>query len=580
MQIQDYLHDPRLRPLFRFLDLSVSARQRMVLLGLGAGFTERELGALPGLRNPSRTREAVEELEAAGRVRRTDKGWEAVPVTPPSDQEIMDRIRRWKKLRTAFGFLREPSARLRARGLGHVAEELGPALSAALEEVLHVVDRRMPRDQAIRRTERLSVLHFVRRNLPPEYAALCGGGDTPPPAPADICGRTLRRLTAGLSRAQASGIEQQVHSLYRALLGRGEVVLAHWWQILDALWEAGYRGAPLRQEWRERLESYLMRSRVKLSKKLRLSHLEPRKLKARYPVPDCGYGPWVEDELRLYQAFRARYGPALGPAVKNLWIRAHQAVPHRLREDYPFAGPHTVGRERYEEALLQEADALSRLTPEMLRDLKAGRRNGAIKASRQRAFREAHARSLRLAVAKAARAAQDDRLRKGKDVAWAVRLLRLAAEMKAGKEVEGEELERCVGQSRRAGRGGRRYQKEKLAEQALRILAHEVEAMSPTQGPAEPFPMQRIALPVARALRRIGGQTEASPSERDAALKAVKLFLERRAIVTVAYGTGAYEQMTVEKAATLVGGDSVLPTLLSLVWKAGTRSEPPEVLAA
>lgn len=307
MDIHNYLCHPRLSPLFPFLDLSLPARQRMVLLGVAAGFTERELVSLPGLSNLSRTRAAVRELEEAGRVRRTAKRWEALRGRPASDSEIADRIRRWKKLRMALDILREPSARLRARGLGHVADELGPALSEALEEALQVIDRRMPQDQAVRRRERLSVLNFVARNLPPEYESQCDGDGRPPPAPADVCARTVERLTFGLPKADALEVEQQTTELYQALLGRGETVLAHWWQILDALWDAGLRGWVLQRAWRLRLDSYLLRARVRLSNKFRLSYMKPQKLKARYPVPDCGYGPWVDHEIDLYRAFRVRY---------------------------------------------------------------------------------------------------------------------------------------------------------------------------------------------------------------------------------------------------------------------------------
>lgn len=585
MEIQNYLRHARLRPLFAFLDLTVSARQRMVLLGLGAGFTERELQSLPGLSNPSRTRQAIRELEAAGRVRRTSSGWAAKPGRAPSDGDLAGCLRRWKKLREAFDLLSRPSAPLRARGLGRVADVLGPALSDALEAVLRTIDRRMPADQAARRRARQSVLSFVQRNLTPEYVSISGGGDGPPPAPHDVCERTIERLTAGLSGAEAAAVEREVDDLYRVLLGRGEAVLAHWWQILMALWDKGLRGQTLRREWRMRLESYLLRAQVRLSRRYRLRVDDPRKLKAQFPVPDCGYGPWVERELALYRAFRARYGPALGPSVKALWMQAHEAVPSLLLDDYPFATPDVVVAERYEEILFRVADALSGLSRGMLDDLSAGRRTRAIKACRAREEREAAARPLRLAVAKAAQAARDDRGRNRDDPDdedekdekdeeheenWAIRLLRLAAELKL-ENVGSGDFAKLVKESRHFGRGGRRVLKRSLSEEVLRAVAYELQKRPLMQGPGEPFSLSHVKRPAERALRRIENASRACAAERAAASEALERFFQRRGLVTVAYPHGWYEPMTVEAASDLAGRTDVRREVLDVVSEARAR---------
>jgi len=571
MEIQDYLRHPRLRPLFRFLDFTLPAGQWMVLLGLGAGLTVRELPSLPGLSNPSRTRQAIRELETAGRVRRTPSGWEARPGAAPADADLKDRIRRWTKLRRALDMLAKPSAPLRARGLGHVADALGPALGDALEAVLRTVDRRMPADRAARRRGRQPVLAFVRRNLPPEYVAISGGGDGPPPAPADVCERTIERLTVGLGDTEAAEVEREVSGLYQVLLRHGEAVLAHWWQILVALWDDGVRGETLRREWRLRLESYLLRKRLRVSRAYRLPIADARKLKARFPVPDCGYGPWVDHELTLYRAFKARYGAALGPSVKVLWMQAHETVPDLLRRDYAFATPDVVVTDRYEELLFRTADELSGLSRGMLSALASGRSTRAIKACRGREEREAAARPLRLAVFKAAKAARDDRARKQTHEKWADELLRLAAETKLANTIGTRDYAAYVMRSRQVGRGGRRVQKMPLGEEVLRGVVAELQKKPLTQGPGEPFPVARIKRPVDRALRRIGGAPRARTADREAALKALQMFIRRRGLVTVAYPGGCYEPMTLEAASDLVGRADVRREVLDVVWEARAR---------
>lgn len=567
MHPRDYLHDERLRSLLPYLDLDLPDRERMVLLGLGAGLAERQLSTLPGLSNPRRMKESVGRLEAAGRIRRLPTGWQALPSPAPSDEEVLRRIRKWTKLRRAFDILRDPCAGLKTRGLGEVADALGAALSEALEAVLQSVDRRMTEDRAVRGRERRSLLEFIDRNLPAEYVARGGGRDKPPPAPADVLERTIERLTAGRSTAESSAVEDESRKLFRLVQPYGEVTLAHWWQILTALWEAGFRGSELWTEWRCRLESYMLRCRLVIPGPHRLSDWDPRHLKARCPVPDSGYGPWVDEELGLWDRFRAKYGPALGPATKDLWIRAHESVPSRLHEDYPFATPETVGSHRYEEILFEQADVLSGLSEEVIRDLARGRKTRAVKRSLKRARTARDNRALRLAVTKAAQVARDDR-RQTRDVGWADRLLRLVAEMKLGVPVDKDMLANLVVRSRAVGRGGRRYQTTTLSQQVLRTLSHNLEVRAPTLGPGEPFPLEEIGKPIANALNRIVEDEFASPQAREDALQSVEQVIRHRGIITVAYGSGGFDQRTVRAASGLIGADGVEETLLTLVGEA------------
>ena len=103
MNVQAYLKDDRIRPLLRYLDPDLPDRQRMALLAVAAGFSQKQFQALPGLAHPGRTKGALLELEAAGRIRRHRRsGWEVVPGPAATQAEVEKCLKRSKKVRMAL----------------------------------------------------------------------------------------------------------------------------------------------------------------------------------------------------------------------------------------------------------------------------------------------------------------------------------------------------------------------------------------------------------------------------------------------------------------------------------------------
>jgi len=550
MDVRNYTDDPRLRPILEYLDPTLPDIERMLILAIAAGYTSKQFESLPGLSNRSRNREALRSLEQRGRIQwQRRKGWALVPWPAVEFRHIKRRIRTSKKLRKALDLFADPLGPLRARGLGRLAEMLGPALCQALTSVLRTVDNTMPHDKEVRKRRRLSVLAFVERRLPSEYLATQGDLTSPPPAPADLLEATVSRLAD--TGAVLSGTRRKdVARLYRLLAGNEEA-LAHWWQILVALRAAGERGNSLWNGWRHRLDSYLLRRRIGVPADLRVRGISPRKLKAIYPVPDCGYGVWVEDELRLYRRFQSRYRLAFGPFTHDLWVRSHHAVAAGLRADFPGAQPHAIGQDLYADFLFHEADRLSGLPREVIRRLATGKRSRETRRLRAAAEREWVEMPVRLAIAKAAReAGRTDRT--DDQLGWAFELLRLAAEREAGSLTDPQRFEELANHSRAVGRGGLRTRRVDLGEQMLRSLVIELESRPATLAPGEPFPVRAIQAPVERTLHRVLQLEWATPEEKRAAVGTIETFVRRRARMHVVFSGGQFENTSISVATGLV----------------------------
>jgi len=142
------------------------------------------------------------------------------------------------------------------------------------------------------------------------------------------------------------------------------------------------------------------------------------------------------------------------------------------------------------------------------------------------------------------------------------------AEMKLGLPVDQDILTGLVVRSRGAGRGGRRYQTTTLSQRVLRTLSHSLEVQAPVLGPGEPFPLEAVGKPLAKALDRIVEDELASPQTQEEAFHSVEEVIRHRGVITVAYGGGGYDRRTVRAASELIGVHGVEEQLLMLVGEA------------
>jgi len=555
MNVQTYLRDERFQPLLRHLDPDLPDTQRMALLAVAAGCSPKQFQALPGLAHPGRAKGALRELEVAGRIRRhRRRGWEVVQAPATTQAALEKCIRRSKKVRMALDLLADPAGGLRARGLSRLATQLGQELSTALDQFLRRVDNAMNWDQQVRSRQRLPILAFVERRLPRHYGVRVAGCRRPPSAPEDLIEATLQLLAEGTSPEVQRVREKLILKLYRVLSSR-EDVLAHWWQILSALRAEGIRGKALWKGWRLRLESYLLRRGLCVQLDLRVREITPRRIKAMYPVPDCGYGRWVDDELQLYSRFQRRYRPVFGPFVREFWVRSHEAVAVRLRQDYDGARPHMVSQAVYTDLLFEAADSLSTLSSRTMDAIAAGRRPAEARRLRARAEQEWEEMPLRLAVAKAAQeAACHDR--SAEETAWAFDLLRITAERESGQHVDEKRLADLIKLSKAVGRGGRRARRLEFGVRVVGKLMIDLETRPAILAPNEEFPVSAIRIPVEKALRRVLDQENISSSERAAAVERIETFLRHRARMRVVYSGGHVEEKTISLAARLIKDQS------------------------
>lgn len=299
----DYLQTPLLLSLLPYFAVELSSPLRVALLGLAAGFQPRELWVLPGLAQAKRLRVTLRELEDMGRITRTGAGYTCVPASPLFTTDVLDLVKRHSKLRRTLDMLADPSTRLLARGLSSLDAKLEPEERGALLAAIHDAEVRVAADRSFRKRARAPLLQFVARRVPREHSRLTPEGPRPPRAPAGLLERSQRLMPEN---------EERLSPLYNALVPYGESALDHWWRILQAYVDRGLCGQELWDAWRTRLESYILRRRFPLSSGVRLQGVDARELKARYPVPDEGYGCWVDEELDLWRGFRGRFEPAMG----------------------------------------------------------------------------------------------------------------------------------------------------------------------------------------------------------------------------------------------------------------------------
>jgi hypothetical protein len=584
MDVTRFLADPRTKELLPFLDPALPSAQRIALLGIAQGYSVQQLHHLPGLKNPTYLRAALDALVARGRVVRHSTGLIASSGAAPDPVHVA-RLLGQKKFTAAIELLADPAGGLYARGLSGMAVALGPVLGAALEEEVRRVDAVASADAEFWRRNRLSRLHYAERNVPRDRSRRTPDGPRPLPPPPDFLDRTVHQLTYGLPPAVRDERERVIRGLYRAVVGLGSTVFPHWWAILtglerhrlgpDALWAA----------WRGRMESYLLRRRKILGPALRYREEEPYVLRVRYPVPECGYGPWVDHELALWRRFLRRYSPALGPLTKDLWLRTHEEITLQLRQEYPGVEPGMVSRRLYEERITLVADRLSGLSHGVLDDLARGRRSAAVKGVRGRYEREAGARLERLAIRRAVRslvAAQanggrrsSDRLRAVLHTVdltdtspenWAVHLLDTIARRQPGEQLSDKELTILLKQAKSKGRGGMRFRHRTVAEQVVEELHDLFEADPVVVGPGERFPLEKVQSHVRRCAE-VSRLAVSNDDQRDAH-EALLNYLLNCVCIDVVVSLGTSQRSTIADACRLVGRPFMAERVFQLVQPA------------
>lgn len=555
----DYLQNPVLLSLLPYFAVELSSAMRVALLGLAAGFHPRELSVLPGLKQAKRLRVTLSELENKGRIVRTDAGYLCVPASPLHKTEVLDLLKRHSKLRRTLDMLEEPLTRLRARGLGKVGAELEPEERGALLAALQDAEVRVAADRSFRKRARAPLLQFVSRRVPREHSRLTPEGPRPPRAPAGLLARSQRLMPEN---------EERLSRLYNALVPYGESALDHWWRILQAYVARGLRGQELWDAWRTRLESYILRRRFPLSSGVRLQGVDARELKARYPVPEEGYGYWVDEELDLWRRFRGRFEPALGYLfTRTLWTQSHETVPAILRMQHGGAHASLVSEEQYEDCLFRAAEACSGLSDLVLEHLRRGLRTAAVRAARANAEREALELAVRAALAKAAKLAADNRNvvteKDEADRSWAVNFLIAVARRGTAKALSTAEFKALLEKAGSAGaRGGRRFRWPKLAEQVRRELDASFHHSPVIIGPREPFPSEAVW----ERVRFYASEIMASGvtiNEREAALQGLCDYVEHRGCIDIVYEDGTVERQSIRDAIAMAGSDGMAYAFVS-----------------
>lgn len=527
MDVARFLADPRAKELLPFLDPALPSAERIALLGIAQDYSVPQLHHLPGLKNSTYLRAALDALVARGRLARCPTGFVANPGVAPDPVHVA-RLLRQKKFTAAVELLMDPAGGLYARGLSGMAVALGPVLGVALEEELRRVDAVASADAEFWRRSRLSRLHYSERNVPRDRSRRTPDGPRPLPPPPDFLDRTVHQLTHGLPPAIRDERERAIRGLYRAVVGLGSTVFPHRWGILtglerhrlgpDALWAA----------WRGRMESYLLRRRKILGPALRYREEEPHLLRVRYPVPECGYGPWVDHELALWRRFLRRYSPALGPLTKDCWLRTHAEITLQLKQEYPGVEPGMVSRKLYEERITLVADRLTGLSPAVLGDLARGRRSAAVKEVRGRCEREAGARLERMCI-------RSDK-----------------------------ELTILLDRAKSKGRGGMRFRHRTLAEHLVEELHDLFESDPVAVGPGERFPLEKVQSHVRRYAEEVARLAVSNDDQRDAH-EALLNYLLNCACVDVVVSLGTSQRSTIADACRLGGRPYLAEHVLQLV---------------
>ncbi|MHB1170156.1 MAG: hypothetical protein ACYC28_12830 [Longimicrobiales bacterium] len=548
MSFEAWLQNPAFLALLPYLAADLPSALRIALLGLAAGLRPKELSVLPGLVQAKRLRQTLHALVSAGRVVEVEGRLECIAVAQVDEHAVRGLLKTQTKLQRALELLTDPMVRLKARGLGELAARLNTTLGEALLAEIENAEAALPADRQLRRRARRSLLSFVARRVDSNQYRVTANGPAPPYAPGDILDRSRKLMPERSAELKA---------LYNALAPHGELVLAHWWRILQVFADEGRQGEDLWKVWRVRLESYRLRVRLPLSDATRLHGYDAQVLKGRFPVPDVGYGPWVDHELALWGRFRTHFSRALGPMVRDLWIAAHEAVPQLLQQEHAGATPSLVSPEHYEDVLFRAADALSGLSGAALAALHSSRGSAVLRAARANARREWNGITERAAILKAVRLARGVAKLTPEETdrrAWAFDLLEVIARRAAGETYDRKRLADLIDQAvPGGGRGGRRIRRRTLGERVVRELHSGLYLRPVHVGPGDAFPLREVWQRI-RMARRTIESAAASAAEKSAALEQLREYVQHRALVTLVYADGVPHRITIVEALSFVSG--------------------------
>lgn len=322
--------------LLLLLSKEISHGEQAALLGIAAGLsTESELEILPGMAAVDARRAAIQSLLARGWVEEV-AGRLVLRISDlRPTKETLRAVSRRKKIWAILAFLSGSKLyyKLAARGYTGMTTVLSEVEQACLLNMLEWVERQTKQDRRRTRRLRTARLAFVLRRVPLEYLDPRLPA-RPRRAPHDVRERMLSIFLRGCGNpAERASLNDRVDLLYEHLFVYGEEELAHGWRIVQAI---GERDLGPAQRWDQaclRIAARTVRRGLPDILASYRAH-EPRQLVTMYPVPDCGYGPWVEDELALYGRFSRRYAGATGQrAVRSLWVRAHRIARVSMADD-------------------------------------------------------------------------------------------------------------------------------------------------------------------------------------------------------------------------------------------------------
>lgn len=368
---------PLLHPVALLLDPTLTNAAQTALIAVAGGCLHaRDLSRFPGLAHRGRRRAAIGQLLDRGLIIRAADGTLTLSAerqrtaTPLATDAAIRKLLRRRKVEVMAAWFDRPARAVLARGMPHLAAILNDSEAAWLSEVLLEIDRHEADDR--KRTRRLKPgrLQFVLRRVPADYLDDAGAG--PRPAPHDVRERSLSHLCRGLGtdlhrrNCRIGEVET-----YLAIAERqGEMPLAHWWRIVESF---AYEPDP-EVRWtqvRTCFAAYLCSRRL-LPRSLRHEFPDRKALVREHPVPECGFGPWVLEELELFAAFQKRFGPALGPSTRELWVESHNRTHEHLERVYRGYAPGPQWTTEYERVFWRMASESADLGDEISDALERG----------------------------------------------------------------------------------------------------------------------------------------------------------------------------------------------------------------
>lgn len=306
--------------LLPFLQSDLRNPDRIVLCALALGYDPRHLRDLPTLRNSTRTRAVLNELTARGRL---DAEGRPVPYPPPSPEDLACVLGR-KKMQEALGCFEQWEGLLSQLGLGALVDALPAADVGALEETFLDLSRFDQDDKLVRAAVRQGWYLHAARTRPSSASP-----DQRPPA--DLLAETQRILGHRPQHRRDQQFFAAIQDLNRHVAARLLDGRWHWWLLLQHVERTTRTRDQSRKEFTGRILGLLLRRRCpplrQLIRSLGWDIQDAADHMRRYPVPRCGYGPWVVRERALKRRLCREVCQGFGRRIqKTVWHHAHRCV--------------------------------------------------------------------------------------------------------------------------------------------------------------------------------------------------------------------------------------------------------------